>query len=106
LQNHFNKIPTREINIYYLIFLQHYLKGKGVTTYDYLNINISTKMKKQKKNLKEHGIVSVIQSPNRGENNNTDEDKLGKENEPDKPAEHGIVSVVQSPDEVKNKGKE
>ncbi len=61
------------------------------------------KMKKKKKNLKEHGIISIVQTPDRGENNTTDEDKLVTENEPDEQKEHGIISIVQSPEDGKNR---
>ncbi len=63
-------------------------------------------MEKKKKEPKEHGIISIVQSPNEGENNTVDETKLVMENESDKQKEHGIISIVQSPDEVKNKKNE
>lgn len=63
-------------------------------------------MKKKQKDLKEHGIISIVQSPDKGENNTVNENKLVTENEPDKQNEHGIISIVQSPDEGKNREKE
>lgn len=62
-------------------------------------------MKKRTKDPKEHGIISIVQSPDKGENNTVDENKLVTENEPDKQKEHGIISIVQSPDEVENREK-
>ncbi|WP_435353092.1 hypothetical protein [Emticicia sp. SJ17W-69] len=56
-------------------------------------------MRMKKKDPKEHGIISIVQSPNKDENHTVDKNKLVTENEPD----HGIISIVQSPDEVKNK---
>lgn len=55
-------------------------------------------MKNKKKIPKEHGIISIVQSPDKG-------DKLVIENEPDKQKEHGIISVVQSPEEEIEKNK-
>lgn len=60
-------------------------------------------MKKKKKVLKEHGIISIVQSPDRGKNNTVDESKIVTENDPDKQEEHGIISIVQSPDDGKNR---
>jgi hypothetical protein len=57
-------------------------------------------MKKNKKDLKKHGIVSVVQSPNE---ENIEFEKLHKtetEIKPENQKEHGIVSVVQSPDDA------
>ncbi len=58
-------------------------------------------MEKTKKSSKKHGIISIVQSPNEGENNTIDETKLVTENESDKQKEHGIISIVQSPDDLK-----
>lgn len=73
-----------------------------------LNLNIQKetnqiKMKKKKNIPKENGIISIVQSPDRGENNTVDEDKLVTENEPDEQKEHGIISIVQSPEDGKNR---
>lgn len=56
-------------------------------------------MKKKKKIPKEHGIISIVQSPDSGENEN----KLVTENDSDEQKEHGIISIVQSPDDGKNR---
>lgn len=66
-------------------------------------------MKKNKKDLEnpeKHGIISIVQSPDLGENNAVDATEADGENEANKPKEHGIISVVQSPDEVKDKENE
>lgn len=54
-------------------------------------------MKKKKKIPQENGIISIVQSPDKSENNN----KLVPVKELDKQKEHGIISIVQSPDEDK-----
>ncbi|GAB2616597.1 hypothetical protein GCM10027035_11220 [Emticicia sediminis] len=56
-------------------------------------------MKKKKKAPKEQGIISIVQSPDKGESEN----KLVKENDSDDQKEHGIISIVQSPDDGKNR---
>lgn len=48
-------------------------------------------------NPDEHGIISVVQSPDEEEN------ESGTKNDSDGPDEHGIISIVQSPDEEKNR---
>ena len=66
-------------------------------------------MKKQEengKNPKEHGIISVVQSPDEGENDAIDVNKSDAENESAGTKKHGIISVVQSPDEAKSKKNE
>ena len=60
-------------------------------------------MKKRTKEPKEHGIISIVQSPNEGENNTVDETKSVTENVPDMQKEHGIISIVQSPNKVRSK---
>jgi hypothetical protein len=57
-------------------------------------------MKKNKKNRKKpakHGIISVIQTPDKGENNAADTTKSGTENESGGSENHGIISIVQAP---------
>ncbi|GGD80209.1 hypothetical protein GCM10011514_50290 [Emticicia aquatilis] len=56
-------------------------------------------MKKKKKVTKEHGIISIVQSPEKGENEN----KFVTENNSDEQKEHGVISIVQSPDDGKNR---
>lgn len=53
-------------------------------------------MKKQKK---DHGIISIVQSPDGGENNSIKRKKTvkGKAHDKDK----GIISVIQTPEEDK-----
>jgi len=58
-------------------------------------------MKTKQKAPKEHGIISIVQSPNEGIKAN----KLSTENYSVKQKKHGIISIVQSPVEVKNKEK-
>jgi hypothetical protein len=55
--------------------------------------------KNQKQPLKEneHGIISVVQSPDEEEN------KSDNANELDKVKNHGIISIVQSQDEKTSK---
>lgn len=59
-------------------------------------------MEKKKKVSKEHGMISIVQSPDKGENDTVEENKLVTEKESDKQKERGIISTVQSPDDVKN----
>ena len=64
------------------------------------NFNLSKKMKKnQKEQLKEneHGIISVVQSPEPREN------KSDNENETDNLKKHGVISIEQSQDEKTSK---
>ncbi len=51
-------------------------------------------MKKQKK---EHGVISIVQSPDEGKNDNVKEKEIVEKNDTDK--EKGIISVIQSPEE-------
>lgn len=60
-------------------------------------------MEKKKKVSKEHGIISIVQSPDKDEKNTVDEDKLVTGKEPDIQKERGIISIVQSPDDGKNR---
>jgi hypothetical protein len=59
-------------------------------------------MKKNKKdanNPKKHGIISIVQSPDKGQNTSDDLNQSDTENTsriPEK--EHGIISIVQAPD--------
>jgi hypothetical protein len=55
-------------------------------------------MKKNKKDPKKHGVISIVQSPDRGKNTSVDVNTSGTENTSDNPEEQGIISVVQSPD--------
>jgi hypothetical protein len=59
-------------------------------------------MKKNKNDQKKHGIISIVQSPNEGNNKSDNLNKSETENKADKPKEHGIISVIQSPDEGNN----
>jgi hypothetical protein len=59
-------------------------------------------MKAKPKSPKEHGIISIVQSPEEGKKEN----KLRTENDSEKIKEHGIISIVQSPKEGKNKENE
>ena len=52
-------------------------------------------------NPDEHGIISVVQSPE--EEEQEEEHASGTKNDSDGPDEHGIISTVQSPDEEKNR---
>jgi hypothetical protein len=57
-------------------------------------------MKKNKKGLKKHGIISIVQLP---DEENIEIKKLHKtetEIKPENQKEHGIISVVQAPDET------
>jgi hypothetical protein len=49
----------------------------------------------------EHGIISVVQSPEPEEQE--EEHESGTKNDSDGSDEHGIISIVQSPDEEKNR---
>jgi hypothetical protein len=60
-------------------------------------------MKKNKKDLKKHGIISVVQSPNEENIKFEKQHKTDKQDKPVEEDEHGIISVVQSPDEETNK---
>jgi hypothetical protein len=55
-------------------------------------------MKAKPKSLKEHGIISIVQSPEEGKKEN----KLRIKSNSEKAKEHGIISIVQSPKEGKN----
>ena len=57
-------------------------------------------MKENKKDLKKHGIISIVQSP---DEENIKFEKLHKTDKQVKPIEedgHGIISIVQAPDEA------
>ncbi len=53
-------------------------------------------MKKNKKEPKEQGIISIVQSPDEGGNLN----ECSIETTSDAPKEQGIISTVQAPDEA------
>ena len=58
-------------------------------------------MKKTKKEDKQHGVISVVQSPKAVKNKQQAVPKSPKTDNGE-PTEHGIISVVQAPDEAQN----
>jgi hypothetical protein len=63
---------------------------------------LKQKMKNKIKDSNNHGIISTIQSPEKGSNKTVDEKCLKNVNEE---PEHGIISVVQAPNSATNKEK-
>lgn len=59
-------------------------------------------MKKKRRRIEKHGIISVVQSPKSVENEVESASKNPKTGN-DEQAEHGIISTVQEPDSVENK---
>jgi hypothetical protein len=60
-------------------------------------------MKMKKKNPNKHGIISVVQSPDKGAKKTENLNKSVTENKSGNTEEHGIISIVQSPDKETNK---
>jgi hypothetical protein len=60
-------------------------------------------MKKNKKDLKKQGIISIVQSPDEENNKADNQNKSVTENKSDDSEEHGIISIVQSPNEEADK---
>jgi hypothetical protein len=77
-----------------------------------ITFSIKIEMKKNKKDLKKHGVISVVQSPDEAksksgnltqsntENKSSNLTQSDVENKSCDSDEHGIISVVQSPDEA------
>jgi hypothetical protein len=60
-------------------------------------------MKKSKKDLKKHGIISIVQSPNEENIKSDNRNKSVPEKKADNIDGHGIISIVQAPDEDRDK---
>ena len=57
-------------------------------------------MKKNKKDLKKHGVISIVQSPDEENIKFEKKHKTDIEKKADNSEGHGIISTVQAPDDA------
>jgi hypothetical protein len=58
-------------------------------------------MKKKRKDSQKHGVISIVQSPNKENNKPDNENKSEKDKREDESEGHGVISIVQAPDEAR-----
>ena len=57
----------------------------------------------QRDNQDQHGVISVVQSPDEDNNKSGNQNHSDTENKSKNQKQHGVISIVQSPDEENNK---